>query len=708
MRFRQMKTLALAVVFGAAALAQKAAPSYNYKDLKFPPLGQVKVPEPTEFTLSNGMRVFLLEDHELPLISGSVMIRTGNLFDPPDKKGLADVTAGVLRSGGTGAKSGDQLDEALENIAASVESNMAETSATVGFSALKETSDTALQIFHDVLTDPGFRQDKIDLLLTQARSGIARRNDDADSIPERELNRIIYGRDTPYGWQVEYTDLDNIRRDDLLAFYHRYYFPKNMMLEVYGDFNTAEMKDKLEKLFGGWTVEQPPVPAFPPVTAKPAPGIYLAEKDDVTQTFFSIGELGGMLRDPDYAALTVAADILGGGFRSRLFKKVRTELGYAYNIQSGWAANYNHPGSFRIVGSTKSMTTTETIEAINAELEKIRTQEVTDEELKEAKDGVLNAFVFNFDSPAKTLNRALRYAYFGYPKDFVFQYQKAVEAVTRADVLRVAKAHFLPENLSVVAVGNPKDFGKPLSSLGKVTPIDLTIPEPKQAPAGPVSEATKSQGAALLARAVDAMGGAEKLAGVKDVTRTLDMAMDPSQGGFKIKEVTQVMLGATGADQFRQDQELPFGKIVAYTDGKSGFLITPQGTVPMPAEVVRQARGDMFRQLPALILAARDSAKTVNAVGSNAVEISGGGASVKVEFDPATGLPSKFEYQEPGQAGAPSQVVETMSDWRDAGGGVKMPFKIALEQNGKKAGDATVSTYRFNTGLKAEDLSKKQ
>ncbi len=703
-----MKRLAITIIFTAVAFAQvKPAQSFNYKDLKYPPLGQVKIPEPTQLTLSNGMRVFLLEDHELPLVSGSVMIRTGNLFDPSDKKGLADITAGVMRSGGTTAKSGDQLDVELENIAASVESSMAETSATVSFSALKETADTALQIFRDVLADPGFRQDKIDLLISQARSGIARRNDDADGIPERELSAILYGRDNSYGWQMEYSDLDHIHREDLLNFYHRYYFPKNIMLSVYGDFNTAEMKDKLEKLFGSWKAEQQPVPAFPPVTAKPAPGIYLGEKPDVTQTFFSIGELGGMLRDPDYAALTVAADILGGGFRSRLFKQVRTKLGYAYNIQSGWSANYNHPGTFRIVGSTKSMTTTETIQAINAELAKIRTQEVTDEELKEAKDGVLNAFVFSFDSPAKTLNRTVRYAYFDYPKDFIFQYQKGVEAVTKADVLRVAKARFLPENLAVVAVGNPKDFGLPLSTLGKVNPIDLTIPEPPAAAAAPVSAAGAARGAALLQRAQQSVGGADKLAALKDVTRTLDMAMDPSQGGFKIKETTRILLGATGAEQFRQDQELPVGKIVAYTDGKTGFLITPQGTMGMPPEVLRQARGDLFRTLPALLLSTRDSTRTVNAVGDNAVEISGGGVSVKVEFDPATGLPAKLNYQEPGMTGAPAQVAEAMSDWRDAGGGVKMPFKIGLEQDGRKAGEGTVSGYEFNTGLRAEDLSKK-
>lgn len=696
-----MRRLAAAVLFTVLASAQTKTQSFSYKDLKYPPLGQVKVPEPTEATLSNGMRVFLLEDHELPLVNGSATIRTGNLFDPPDKIGLADLTAGVLRSGGTSAKSGDQLDVELENIAASVESSMGETSASVSFNALKETADTALGIFKDVLTDPGYRQDKIDLLLSQMRSGISRRNDDPDGIPDRELSRIVYGRDTPYGWQVEYADLDRIHRDDLVKFYQRYYFPKNIMLAVYGDFNTAEMKDKLEKLFGGWKAEQQPVPAFPPVTAKPAPGVYLADKEDVTQTFFSIGELGGMLRDPDYAALEVAADILGGGFRSRLFQQIRTRLGYAYNVAAVWSATYDHPGTFRIVGSTKSATTTETIEAIQAELAKIRDKPVTDAELKEAKDGVLNAFVFSFDSPQKTLNRAMRYAYFGYPKDFIFQYQKAVEAVTAADVLRVAKAHFLPENLAIVAVGNPKDFGMPLTALGKVNPIDLTIPEPPAPAAATGDSASLGRGKALLERAQQAMGGADKLAALKDLTRSLDLTMDPSAGGLKVKETTRVV-----GDQFRQEQELPFGKMTVYTDGKTGWLVTPQGTMNMPAEVLKQARGDIFRELAPLMLSTRDASRTVNAVGDNAVEISGGGLSVRMEFDPATGLPSRQTYQEPGPTGAPSEVVETMSDWRDAGG-VKMPFKIVLEQGGKKAGEAVVSQYQFNTGLKGEDLAKK-
>ena len=201
----------------------------------------------------------------------------------------------------------------------------------------------------------------------------------------------------------------------------------------------------------------------------------------MTQTFFHVGHLGGELRDKDYPALEVAAEILGGGFSSRLFRNVRTAHGWAYNIGAGWGAQYDHPGIFEISGSTQSMHTVDTLKAVREELEKIRASEVTDAELQTAKDKVLNGFVFHFDEPSKTLNRLLVYQYYGYPKDFIFQYQKAIAAVTKADVLRVAQKYLRPQDLTYVAVGNPADFGTPLTALGmNVQPIDLTIPELKK------------------------------------------------------------------------------------------------------------------------------------------------------------------------------------------------------------------------------------
>ncbi|MCU1338685.1 MAG: peptidase domain protein [Bryobacterales bacterium] len=689
----------LALVAAAVAAAQ---PVPSYKTLKYPPLPQVKIPEPVEFTLSNGIRVLLLEDHELPLIRGLALVRTGNLFDPPEKRGLAQVMADVLRSGGTKAKTGDQIDEELENIAGSVEAGMDETSASISFSGLKETADQVLAVFKDVLTNPEFRQDKLDLTLTQYRSAIARRNDDASEIPARELTRILYGPDTPYGWQPEYEHLARIHREDLIAFYQRYYFPKNIMLAIYGDFTAAEMRPKLEKLLADWKVEQPPAPPFPPLTAKSAPGVYFAPKDDVTQTFFSIGHLGGTLRDPDYPALEVAANILGEGFSSRLVSRIRTQLGYAYSIGATWAANYNHPGTFRIGGSTKSMTTVETVQAIREEIDKLRTTEVTEKELDEAKQAVLNSFVFFFDSPAKTLNRVMRYEYFGYPKDFLFQYQKAITAVTRADVLRAAKEHLHPDELAIVTVGNPKEFGKPLTTLGKVTDLDLTIPEPKQEVAKS-DAASLARGKQILQRAQQAMGGAEKLAAVKDATHVLELALEPAAGGFKVKQVSMYV----APDQLRQEQELPFGKITIYTDGKSGWMATPQGVQPMPAEVLKQASGVLLREPSELMLSDRDPSRTVNAVGENAIEIStANGLSVRIEFDPATGLPAREIYTEPGQNGAPAQTTDIFSDWRDVAG-VKLPFKTIQQENGTKMLEMTVSEYKINSGLAAAELSKR-
>jgi hypothetical protein len=461
------------------------------------------------------------------------------------------------------------------------------------------------------------------------------------------------------------------------------------------------MKEKLEKIFAEWTVQQPEVPKFPEVTAKAAPGIYLAEKPDVTQTFFAIGELGGTLRDKDYAALQVAANILGQGFTSRLLSQIRTKLGYAYDISASWSANWDHPGTFRIEGSTKSQSTTETLEATRVELDKMRSAEVTPRELDEAKQGVLNSFVFNFDSPAKTLNRVMRYEYYGYPKDFLFQYQKAIAAVTRADVLRVAKERFLPENLAIVAVGNPKEFGKPLSALGKVNVLDLTIPEPKSetGPAAKPDPAAAEHGRALLKRAQQAMGGADKLAGVKDVTESAEMTMAPAAGGMKMKQ--QVRWVAPGF--FRQDQVLPIGTIVAYSDGKTGWLSDPRGVRPMDPAVIKQVQGEILRQWFTLILSDRDSSRTVSAAGPKSVQIStADGQSVRVELDDATGLPIRLFYKE----GAMGSVKETFSDWREVDG-IKLPFKVLMEQNEQKVGEVAISEIKLNTGIKPEELSKK-
>jgi len=223
-----MKTVAIIAVLltGTLGAQTKTVPARasaaaipSYKELKYPPLKAIKIPDVAMFTMPNGIKLYLLENHELPLVRGTALVRTGNLFDPADKVGLATITGMVMRTGGTKDKTGDQLDEQLENIAASVETSIDESFGSVSFSCLKENTGEVLGVFHDLLTAPGFRQNKIDLAKTELRSSISRRNDDPHGILEREFANTVYGRNTPYGWELEYATVDKITRDDVAGFY---------------------------------------------------------------------------------------------------------------------------------------------------------------------------------------------------------------------------------------------------------------------------------------------------------------------------------------------------------------------------------------------------------------------------------------------------------------------------------------------------------
>jgi zinc protease len=690
----------------AAATAQPAArsaPAPSYKDLKFPSLRPIQIPKVATFTLPNGMKLYLLEDHELPIIHGMAQVRTGNLFDPADKIGLATMTGMVIRTGGTRTKTGEQLDEQLENIAASVESDIGESSGSVSFSALKENADEVLGVFKDVIAAPEFRQDKITLARTQLRGAIARRNDDARGVAEREFAGIVYGKDTPYGWDMQYATVDRITRGDLQDFYKRYFFPANIMLGVWGDFDTVNMRAKIEKLFADFAVEQPPVPEFPKVGGKPAPGAFLAVKKDVTQTFFSIGQLGGQFNDKDYPALVIMADILGGGFRSRLVERVRTRMGNAYEIGADWDANYDHPGWFEISGGTKSLSTVETFKAIQEEVDRIRTSEVTEEELKTAKDTVLNSLVFAYDTRAKTLGRMLTYQYYGYPPDFIEQYQKALEAVTRADVLRVAKEHLNPAAFTTVAVGNPDDFGHPLDALGtKVGTIDLTIPQEKLETAK-ADAASLEKGKQLLARAQQAIGGAGPLAAVKDYAQSFELQLDPAAGGMLVRETDRWIAPAN----LRQDLTLPSGKISVFCDGRVGWITAPQGSGPLAGAQLKQVQGDVFRLYFRLLLSDRIEGRTVNALDDNTIEIAdAAGQTARLEFDPETFLPQRLLY-EIARAGGPSiPAEEDWADFREVAG-VKVPHRITIIQSGRKYAEMRMADFKVNSGIKLEEIQKR-
>jgi predicted Zn-dependent peptidase len=424
--------------------------------------------------------LFLLEDHELPLISVSARIRVGSIYEPPDKIGLAAITGSVMRTGGTVSRTGDEIDEQLESIAASVETSIGLNSGSAFVSALERDIDVGLDILADVLMNPAFSKDKIMLAKIQHRSSIARRNDNVGSIAAREFRKLIYGNDSVYARHTEYATIDNISRDDLVAFHKKFFGPNNMMLGIWGDFDTDEMIRKIEKVFEGWKKVNVELPKVPKVNYKFPQTVNMIPKYDINQSNIYLGHIGGLRNNPDYFALILMNRILGSGFTSRLFKNVRSREGLAYSVFGSYSANYDFPGLFYVGCQTKSEATIKAIRAMTEEVRKMTESQVTDEELALARDSYLNSFVFNFDTKGEIVSRLMTYAYFGYPQDFLQKTKESLEKVTKEDILRVAKKYLRPDDVQILAVGRPQDFDEPLSVLGSVREVDITIPTPKK------------------------------------------------------------------------------------------------------------------------------------------------------------------------------------------------------------------------------------
>jgi zinc protease len=418
-----------------------------------------------------------MEDHELPLVTGTAILRTGSRWEQADKAGLADLVGSTLRSGGTQKHSADQLNEILEQRAASVETDMSQTAGSASFQTLTEDLDMVFGLFTEVLREPAFAQEKLDLAKTQIRGGIARRNDNPNSIASREFAKLIYGEESPYSRTVEYATLDNISREDLLKFYQQYFHPNNMILGIVGDFDTEKMRSLIQSQFGDWKPNsQIAKTPLPQVTQANSGGVFFVNQPQLTQSSVLVGHLGGKFDNPDYPALDVMNGVLNG-FGGRLFNELRSRQGLAYSVYGYWNPRFDYPGTFFAGGQTRTETTVQFIKSLKTEIKRLQTQTVTTQELNKAKDSTLNSFVFNFQDPSQTLSRLMRYEYYGYPADFLFRYQKAITSTTAADVKRVAKKYLKPENLVTLVVGNQTGMKQPLTDLAaKVTTIDITIP----------------------------------------------------------------------------------------------------------------------------------------------------------------------------------------------------------------------------------------
>lgn len=469
------------VVFfaGSFAGAQTSAPGSpapwtSWKKVPIPLLPAFHPQQPMKIVLKNGMTIFLQEDHELPFIHGFILIRGGSRDEPAAKTGLIDLYGDAWRTSGTATTPGDKMDDILAAKAASIETDGDAEMTTLTWNSFSQDFNQVFGMATNLLLHPQFRADKLALAKQQEYTGIIRRNDDPGQIAEREAEILAYGKNNPYARVPEFATVQAVTLADLTAWHDRTVTPNNMIVGISGDFNTAEMEAKLRAAFDAL----PACPKFVPTPVTfpgPDPGVYFAEKSDVNQSNVWIVGLGTQRNNPDYYALSVMNTIFSGGFGSRLFQAVRTRLGLAYSVFGAYGADYDHPGIFYVAAGTKSDSTVAAIDAMMTQVRDLKTDPPTPTELRNAKDQLLNSWVFHFDSPAKILREQATLAFFGYPSDYIEKYRAGIEKVTAADVSRVADKYVHPSRLAILVVGNAAQFGTPLSTLGPVKTLDITI-----------------------------------------------------------------------------------------------------------------------------------------------------------------------------------------------------------------------------------------
>ena len=694
---KALRIAAIAFAFVTAAFGQVK----NYKDIKTPPLRSFTPVQPARVQLSNGMILLLQEDHELPLIRASALIHGGVRDTPAEKAGLVGILASSWRTGGTESKTGDQLDDILESRAARVETSGSEDATRVSMDILKNDFDFVFPIYLDVLRKPAFRQDKIDLAKTQARTGISRRNDDPQGILFREANRLAYGADSPYARQTEYATLNAITRDDLVAFHRRFVVPNNIVFAISGDFDTPAMEQKLRTAFESWPRGEN-APAAPAVNAQPKPGIYFVEKDDVTQSNIATFHPDTLLRsNPDFYAVTVMNEILSGGFSGRLMNDIRSKAGLAYGVGGGVGAGWDRPSMFNVFMGTKSPTTVQAIELLKQEIADLQTKPFTATELQHAKDSILNAFVFTMDSKAKVLNQRQLLDFYGYPADFWQKYQKGIESVTAADVERVAKKYVHPDQVAVLVVGNQKDFEKPLATaFGKATPIDITIPEPNAANAATTKPAGNSaDGKALINKLRDFVGGSAAVNKIQAVHQIGTLSLKTPQGPMDVDLDSIVRF----PNERRQAIKTPMGEMTMISNASGAFVITPNGAQDLPASRAQSMRNQSREDLLSVVKNVDNPAYTFSVAGSEngaqILDVNADGNAFKLYIDPATGRLIKRVSNGP----AGEQTTE-FSDWKNFSG-INLPTAFTVT-GGDQSGSGKVTTIEINPTIDPKAFEK--
>ena len=686
--------LALVAVMLTVGVAGAKEP---WEKIKIPELNPVAMPEYERVELPNGMVLYLAEDRFVPMIELSAQLMVGSIYDPADKVGLASMTGSVLRTGGAGDRDGDAIDALVENRGMMVETWVGQSTGGAYLSCLVEDTDLGLELLADILTRPRFAENKIELAKQEQKASISRRNDEPLQIAMREAPKVLYGADHPLARHPEYDTVAAVTRQDMQAFHAEYFHPDRAWLVVIGDFDTADMKQRIEKAFAHWPSSGMAPPADPEVPMVPRT-VNVAVKEGLTQATVLLGHKGIRNDNQDYAAIRVGAEILGGGFNSRLFKEIRSNQGLAYSVGATPGTGWRFPGSFLAYTMTKNESVEGSARAILAEIERMLAEPVSDEELQFAKDMILNSEVFSYDTKREVLDRLVMFEMYGYDTTFLQDYQEQVKNLTPAQIHEAVQRHWHPDQLTILVVGTPSEFDGDLSVFGPVNEIDIAIPAPKPQLVIPAATPESlAAGKELMVALRDRTGGAAygKVKGYHEVSE-LNANIQGMALTFTIDR-TVVM-----PDRMRVEQKTPFGNMTQVIDGDTGWASGPMGTEDVTGDdldtMKKEMRSDTFAIMQELDGVECQALAPMEFAGVDClpVNVTAAGKSQVYFLDAGTGLIRAIQSQDtnPVTRGPATRTV-TVDEYQDMGD-FHMPRLMRIAYDDEEFGTIEVKSFEAN------------
>jgi len=433
----------------AAKPATAAVKGPRPEHFSFPPL-TFAPPRPADFRvqLANGLVVYIAEDHQIPWVNASLLMRTGPFLEPKDKLGVAGMTVSVMRSGGTTTMTGEQINERMDVLAGTVTAN--------NLSIHTRHLDEGLKMWMDILTHPAFPEDKLRRDRDQALVSIRNRNRNLSMVAMRTWNKLVYGEDSVFAQEATETGTSGITRDDLAAWHKKYWGANNAILVIAGDFKRADMLKKLEATFGTWAAAEKAVPPIPKVQQAARGGVYMVQPQvPSNQGIIQVGHIGITQDDPDFPAVDLMNYILGGGsFSSRITRVVRTENGLAYSTSSNFSGGLLYPGTFAAFCQTKNATVVFASQLMLNLIEEMRAGAVTQPELEMARTARVEAFPATFGTKMQTLSNFANLEFNNRPRDHYDTLRAKYEKLTLADIKRVAQKWLQTDKMVIMVAGN--------------------------------------------------------------------------------------------------------------------------------------------------------------------------------------------------------------------------------------------------------------